>query len=422
MSEEVTKKHHGTTSSRRNPVKLSKGKSLNTPSDIEEKITSSISEDYKDFLLEINYGNQLNHKGLISATKTIISMRKDMYKDEKERDDNLEKFNNEIELFLDKNNILPDIKFIDNRVKAGEFMDIISKYVRTSIYIKSEKTEGEKCINCDEIIEGNSEQSEGYCVCHECGAINIRVSPLSSNYPKSENMPIDPIQNHEKFLNKIFVTSLCVNEETINKIRKFYETSSNISVEIKNMINNYKEIPKSERKRLRKIVRDIIEDSKNGNEVENLNEILHRCFGWPLPEKGEIYHDAKLMDKNFLTFWSEKKHLFSKTNTPSVHFRLFCELKTLDFDCALEDFTIRRMSDESLRQHKIIWSAFCNEKSIRDIFTLRENSSKETPEESPDVMISDVTSKVISHPVADTRKMVKRNIPQKKSLIKISKN
>lgn len=341
--------------SSKKPLKLSRKNEEDDVVDFEVKKDEKLR-------LEVTFNDKLFSDKMIEAIRIIIKTK---------QPGDLSKYEKEISHFKKEYEIKSDV--ITDEYAAGALIDIFKKYVdRITVKRKVEILGNFICVNCETDIEDVQEIDEGRVICPECQAVNIKHSQPITNIAKENQYFIssgeETVFNHTKILNKLAVKEECVSKETLDMIDDYLRKNESKYIKEKVRIMNYDELSQKTRNIMRIFMKECLNALGLHKQYENMNEILYRYWGWPVPDIEKYFEKVRLLDKELSDYWNKVKHNYNRTAFLLVQFRIYCELKTAGYDeCTLDHFNIRQINENSLRVHREVWAGFCAHKGIKNV-------------------------------------------------------
>lgn len=334
---------------------------LSRKNDEDDKVQFEVEKDQK-LRLEITFNDKLLYKKLIEAIRIIL---------EKKNPGKISEYLDKISLFEKQYKIKGDI--ITDEYIAGELIDILREYFRNiTIKKKTEIFGNFICLNCGYDIEDVQEVDEGRVICPECQAVNIKHSQPINNIPKENRYSIpsgeETVFNHTKILNKLIVREECVQSNIFEEIDKYLKENKPKYTKEEMKKINYEDLSKTTRNNMRIFMKECLNTLGLHKQHENMNEILYKYWGWPIPDIEKYFEKVKVLDKELSDYWTRVKDNYNRTAFLLVQFRIYCELKTAGYnECTLDHFNIRQINENSLRVHREVWDGFCKHKGIKNV-------------------------------------------------------
>lgn len=270
------------------------------------------------------------------------------------------------DLYFDKHkNIIDNYKTTENSLFLQEFLDICNIYIKIECIKQIESIV--RCKGCNKDLESDEETDDNIYTCSSCDCINTFLNPnsysrITDNFTSIEDDTSNFIKVLDKFEGK--------NEPHPPDI--IYEELDVYFISMKMQNGDYyRNLPLNDKGKKdgtsKKKLWDALENTGNNKYYDESNFIAHKYWGWKLPDI-TLLRERLISDyQETENVWNKIKHNYNRSASLGTQFRLYVQLKALNYPCEREDFKIQDMV-ESLRIHNHAWKIMCNESNLQYIF------------------------------------------------------
>lgn len=266
---------------------------------------------------------------------------------------------------LESQELISEYKKTNNVKIAQEYVNLVNEYITIDCVKIKEKIV--KCDGCGEIIDEKYIENEDTFVCSSCSCINTFLSPRNFTKQNEKNVSDGDTMNFIKLLDKFEGRGDYIPEEVYKQLDNL---TSSMNIEKGEYYRNLPLLPngKKEGTSKRKII-ELLELSKNGKYYDETNTICHEYWGWKLPDITDIRQQLISDYRRTQEIWLDIKKDYNRSASLGTQFRLYVQLKALDYPCEREDFKIQDMVD-SLRFHNDAWEIMCKRAGVKYIFVI----------------------------------------------------
>lgn len=266
---------------------------------------------------------------------------------------------------LESQDLISKYKKTNSIKVAQEYVNLANEYITIDCVKIKEKIV--KCDGCGEVIDEKHIENEDTFVCSFCNCINTFLSPRNFTKQNEKNISDDDTTNFIKLLDKFEGKGEYIPEEVYTELDKL---SSSINMEKGEYYRKLPLLPngKKEGTSKKKII-ELLELSKNGKYYDETNAICHEYWGWKLPDISDIRQQLISDYRRTQEVWADIKQNYNRSASLGTQFRLFVQLKALDYPCEREDFKIQDMVD-SLRFHNDAWEIMCKRAGVKYTFVI----------------------------------------------------
>lgn len=250
------------------------------------------------------------------------------------------------------------------KILLEDYLDLCSKYIRIERIKKIKNVF--KCKCCQEDLKQELENEEGTVVCEVCNCINTFMSPsvYQKDIDKYNYCFDEDVNNFVKILDKFEgKTKLILNEEFLDKLDEYFLTTGFVKgEEIRSLPLNYKGKKDGTN---RKMLWNALEKMGYPQYYDETSYIANIYWGWELPDLSK-YRDQLIKDYQITqNVWNTIKLSFKRSASLGTQYRLYVQMKALDYPyCDIDDFKIQD-NIESIRLHNEIWKIMCEKCNIK---------------------------------------------------------
>jgi len=272
---------------------------------------------------------------------------------------------------LESQQLIEDYKKTSNVKTAQKYINLSNEYISIDCIKIKEKIV--KCDGCGQVIDEKYIENEDTFVCSVCNCINTFLSPRNFTKQNEKNMSDDDTVNFIKLLDKfegkgdnipeIIYDELDLLASTINMEKGEYYRKLPL-------LENGKKEGTSKKKIIELLeLLELKDISKGKKYYDETNTICHEYWGWPLPDISHIKQQLILDYRRTQEVWNDIKREYNRSASLGTQFRLYVQLKALDYPCEREDFKIQDMVD-SLRFHNDAWEVMCKKADVKYTFVI----------------------------------------------------
>ena len=260
--------------------------------------------------------------------------------------------------FIEKYKEIPTKENLEN------YLDICSIYIRVERIKNISYTF--KCKACDNNLENLKEDSEGIVTCPICNCINTYMKP--NNYQRDLekfNYCFDEdVNNFIKILDKFEgKTNIMVDNNFIELLDNYFVDigmgKGSYYKNLDTLLNGKKEGTS------RKLLWNALEKIGYSQYYDEVSYIANVYWGWKLPDLTK-YKDQLIKDYQMTqNIWNLIKADYKRSASLGTQFRLYVQLKAVNYPYMdREDFKIQD-NIESLRLHNECWKIMCEKCNIK---------------------------------------------------------
>lgn len=244
-----------------------------------------------------------------------------------------------------------------------DYINLVGDYINVDcVQVKEENV---KCDGCGRIIDENYLENEDSFICEFCNCINTFLKPRNFTKQTEKNVSDDDTINFMKLLDKFEGKGTCVPNSLFDELDKYvYSINLEKGAYYRNLESTFD--GKKEGTSKKKIL-ELLEMSKNGKYYDETNYICNIYWGWELPDISHIREQLINDYRRTQEVWMDIKHNYDRSASLGTQFRLYVQLKALDYPCNRDDFKIQDMVD-SLRTHNDAWEVMCKKAGIKYTF------------------------------------------------------
>ena len=240
------------------------------------------------------------------------------------------------------------------------------KYIEIEL-IKRNQEVGNICQQCHYDMSDLAEHSEGKYVCPECFCItnSMRNIIYDRDIDKYALVGDEDVQNFSQILERYEGKLSPYPPESLYDELDDYFKRSRIKLD-RESIAHLKTINGRPEGTSKSVIWMALENTGNSQYYDNVNYIVHRYWGWELPDLEE--HKSQIIKhyRDTQEVWHRIKSQYNRKASLGTQFRLFVHLKTVGVECERDDFKIQE-DITSLRMHNQAWSQMCEECGISPI-------------------------------------------------------
>jgi len=245
-----------------------------------------------------------------------------------------------------------------------EFLDICSTYIRIERIKNIDYTF--KCKGCKRSLEDLKEDSDGIVTCPDCNCINTYMKPTvyQRDVEKFNYYFDEDINNFVKILDKFEgKTNIILGKDFIDKLDNYFlgigMKKGSYYKNLKTTLDGKKEGTS------RKFLWNALEKLGFSQYYDEVSYISNIYWGWNLPDltryKDQLIRDYQVSQ----AVWNLIKTDYKRSASLGTQFRLYVQLKAVDYPNAKrEDFKIQE-NIESLRLHNECWKIMCERCNIK---------------------------------------------------------
>lgn len=292
-------------------------------------------------MIRIFYDTKINYDQIIDVTLNKLLH-------EQKNEDEINQFKNEC-----------------NRLKTEddveEFLDFIERYIHLErIY---QNIHVFKCVNCGEDLKETTEDF-GHVICSNCSCINDILTPTiyTRDTDRVVNYLDDDINNFAKVIDKFEGKSnTMITSNLLSKLDDYFKTQQFYD---KEYIKSLPHTPDGKKPYTSKRIIWNALEAIGMKMYDDTNYIGYIYWNWNLPNLS-MYREQLIEDyKRTQIVWNQIKHKFKRTASLGTQYRLYVHLKSLDYDCTINDFKIQ-YNVESIRLHNTAWKIMCEETGVK---------------------------------------------------------
>lgn len=298
----------------------------------------------------INSEKIILEQDIIKNNEYVVKIKKDYY---------IKKYKNEAEYYIKNFNNDTTKEFFN------EYIDIARHYINIDVIKKLE--ENIICTGCGFDLQDSCENTDGVFICPECNCINNFIKPIKHIKDTEHYLNIsndDDINNFVKVLSKFEGKNVSnIPDNLFGELDEYFiEKGFNSGEYYKNLPLDDEGKKKGTNK---KILWQALESLGYNQYYDEINYITHIYWGWKLPNLN-LYRDQIIKDYQITQqIWQKIKKDYKRSASLGTQYRLYVQLKAVDYpNCKREDFKIQDMV-ESLRLHNAAWERMCQEANIK---------------------------------------------------------
>ena len=245
-----------------------------------------------------------------------------------------------------------------------DFLDICSIYIRIERIKNIDYTF--RCKGCKRSLEDLKEDSDGIVTCPNCNCINTYMKPniYHRDVEKFNYFFDEDINNFVKILDKFEgKTNIILGKDFIDKLDNYF---SGIGMKKSDYYKNLKTTLDGKKEGTsRKFLWNALEKLGFSQYYDEVSYIANIYWGWDLPDltryKDQLIRDYQISQ----AVWNLIKTDYKRSASLGTQFRLYVQLKAVDYPNAKrEDFKIQE-NIESLRLHNECWKIMCERCNIK---------------------------------------------------------